>query len=211
VAAELIRPLVPAPLRLQEHDGLAWIGVVPFRMEGVMRRPLPDLPWVSAFPEINVRTYVEHEGKAGVWFLSLDATNPLAVWGARSWFDLPYHQAAIAIEPAHGGSFTYAHRRRSGAVAFDATYGPLEPVRMAVPGTLEHFLTERYCFYSRRPDGALFRVDVHHEPWPLQRAHATFRTNTMLAPYDLALEGPPLSLLFAQRVDVVAWSPERVA
>jgi len=77
VAAAAIRPLVPAELTVQEFDGTSWIAVVPFRMAGVMRRPLPDLPWVSAFPELNVRVYVEAGGKPGVFFFSLDATNPL--------------------------------------------------------------------------------------------------------------------------------------
>jgi uncharacterized protein YqjF (DUF2071 family) len=94
VAVELLRPLVPAPLQVQQYDGSAWLGVVPFRMEGVMRRPLPDLPGLSAFPELNVRTYVEYDGRPGVWFLSLDATNSLAVFAARRWFDLPYHRAS---------------------------------------------------------------------------------------------------------------------
>src|SRR5690554_1769026 len=80
IDAKKLRPLVPEALTIQEYDGTSWIGVVPFRMEGVMLRPLPDLPWLSAFPELNVRLYVEYGGKPGVWFLSLDATNPLAVW-----------------------------------------------------------------------------------------------------------------------------------
>jgi uncharacterized protein YqjF (DUF2071 family) len=89
VSAELLRRFVPEPLRVQEFDGTAWIGIVPFRMESVMHRPLPDLPWISAFPELNVRTYVEHGGKPGVWFLSLDATNVLAVAAARRFFICP--------------------------------------------------------------------------------------------------------------------------
>src|SRR5439155_22775952 len=97
VPAADLRPLVPESLTVQEHGGTAWLGVVPFRMAGVMRRPLPDLPWVSAFPELNLRLYVERDGKPGVWFLSLDATNALAVWAGRRFFHLPYHRARIAF------------------------------------------------------------------------------------------------------------------
>src|SRR5690606_35517478 len=90
VPTAALRPHVPSELSIQEFDGTSWIGLVPFRMAGVMRRPFPDIPGLSAFPELNVRLYVEAEGKPGVWFLSLDATNPLAVWAARRYFHLPY-------------------------------------------------------------------------------------------------------------------------
>jgi len=44
IEASKLRPLVPTGLAIQEFDGSAWVGVVPFHMEGVMRRPLPDPP-----------------------------------------------------------------------------------------------------------------------------------------------------------------------
>src|SRR5688572_28968890 len=96
VPAAVLRPLVPEELRIEEYDGTSWVGVVPFRMSGVMLRPLPDLPGISAFPELNVRLYVERDGKSGVWFLSLDAYNRLAVWGARRFFHLPYFHARMS-------------------------------------------------------------------------------------------------------------------
>ncbi len=86
IPVEALRPLVPAELELETWDGSAWLGVVPFLMAGVRPRGVPALPRLSAFPEINVRTYVKVESKPGVWFLSLDAANSLAVplRGARS-------------------------------------------------------------------------------------------------------------------------------
>jgi len=207
VEAALLRPFVPPSLTLQEFDGAAWLGVVPFRMEGVMRRPLPDLPWISAFPELNVRTYVQHQGRAGVWFLSLDATNPPAVWAARRFFRLPYYRARMQIAPA-GERFHYTSRRVSDPrIGFDAVYAPVSEPYLARPGTLEHWLTERYCLFAQSPDGRILRADVHHPPWPLQRAQATIHANTMAMPYDLSLPGPPAQLHFARRLDVVVWSP----
>ena len=97
VPAAALRDLVPDRLEIQEFDGTSWVGVVPFRMEGVMRRPLPDLPYFSAFPELNLRLYVEADGKPGVWFLSLDARNLAAVFGARVLYNLPYHHAGIRV------------------------------------------------------------------------------------------------------------------
>jgi hypothetical protein len=213
VPAELIRPLIPEPLQVQTYDGMAWIGVVPFRMEGVMRRPFPNLPWISAFPELNVRTYVEHEGKPGVWFCSLDATNPLAVWAARRYFHLPYHRAEMRIvRPAtvQESEFRYKHYRIGSPVSFEATYAPTGHLRESDPGTLEHFLTERYCLYAQSPMGEIFRTDVHHAPWYLSPAEATIEWNTMGLPFRLDLSDPPALLHYARRVDVVVWSPELV-
>ncbi|MEO8359797.1 MAG: DUF2071 domain-containing protein, partial [Vicinamibacteria bacterium] len=90
IDAKRLRPLIPEALKIQEFEGTAWIAVVPFRMSGVTLRGLPGLPWISAFPELNIRTYVELDGKPGVWFFSLDATNPLAIWAARTFVGRPY-------------------------------------------------------------------------------------------------------------------------
>ena len=148
VPVEAIRPLVPAALDVQQFDGTSWLGIVPFRMAGVMRRPLPDLPYVSAFPELNVRVYVERDGRPGVWFLSLDATNRLAVAAARAIFHLPYYRASIDITP-DGDGFHYDSRRAEDPpAAFRAAYRPVSAVYRAAPGTLEHWLTERYCLYA---------------------------------------------------------------
>jgi uncharacterized protein YqjF (DUF2071 family) len=166
------------------------------------------MPWVSAFPELNVRLYVEHEGRPGVWFLSLDATNPLAVWAARRFFHLPYYRARMALARKDGG-IRYSSARPQ--ARFEATYRPVSAPYLAKPGTLEHWLTERYCLYARAPGGAIFRNDVHHVPWPLQPAEAHFEENTMAEFHGVTLRGPPPLLHFAERLDVVLWGAERVA
>jgi uncharacterized protein len=172
-----------------------------------MRRPLPDLPWVSAFPELNVRVYVERDGKPGVWFLSLDAANPVAVWAARRFFHLPYHLAGMALVE-HAGAIRY-RSRRPGA-EFVARYRPTSDVYRAARGSLEHWLTERYCLYALAPDGSLWRNDVHHPAWPLQSVDVEVRKSSMLAPHGLEVEGPPALAHFARRLDVVVWDAERV-
>ncbi|HEX7452429.1 MAG TPA: DUF2071 domain-containing protein [Polyangiaceae bacterium] len=169
-------------------------------------RPWPDMPWVSAFPELNVRLYVERDGKPGVWFLSLDATNPLAVWAARRFFFLPYFRAAMSLAD-DGHMIRYRSRRRE--AEFVGSYGPTSEPYLADPGSLEHWLTERYCLYACRPDGSLWRNDVHHLPWPLQSAKATIERNTMLDAHGISVHGAPL-LHFARRLDVVVWNGERL-
>ncbi len=209
VAASQLKHLVPPPLRIQEFDGTSWIGLVPFRMSGVMRRPRPDLPWISAFPELNVRLYVEHGGKPGVWFLSLDATNPLAVWAARRFFHLPYFRARIEIERA-ADAFRYTARRRGAGAALQIRYRPTSLPYLARPGTLEHWLTERYCLYAQAPDGSLWTNEVHHAPWPLQKAEAEIAYDSYLSHHGLAIPGPAALLHFARDLDVVVWSGSRV-
>jgi uncharacterized protein len=214
VPAASLRSLVPEPLQIQEFDGTSWVGVVPFRMAGVMRRPLPNIPGISAFPELNVRLYVETDGKPGVWFLSLDATNPIAVWAARRFFHLPYYRAQMSHTHRSAG-FAYHSARRRGAARFSADYRPTGEVYSAVPGTLEHWLTERYCLYALTPSGRLLRNEVHHVQWPLQTAEADIQENSMLAPVGLELPDAAPLLHFSTGVDVIVWNsdevPERTA
>lgn len=198
--------MVPEPLKIQEFDGTSWIGVVPFRMEGVMLRPLPDLPGISAFPELNLRLYVELEGKPGVWFLSLDAANPLAVWAARQFFYLPYFWAEMSLEDT-GDWIHYRSHRREHDAPFRGRYRPTGPVYESKPGTLENWLTERYCLYAQAPDGRIFRADVHHQPWPLQPAELELEESGVAEAFGLKTEGAPALLHFARKLEVVVWNP----
>jgi len=211
VAAEALRPLVPSALELDTFDGAAWIGVVPFRMSGVRFRGTPALPGPGAFPELNVRTYVTHGAKPGVWFFSLDAASRVAVRAARRWFRLPYFDASMTCDEG-GGAIVYRSRRtHTGAppAEFAARYGPLGPESRAMPGSLDHWLTERYCLYAAEPGGALLRAEIHHAPWPLRPAHAAIHVNSMADAAGVALPAEPPRLLFARRLDVVGWTPER--
>lgn len=221
VPAAALRPLVPPALEVQQFEGTSWVGVVPFRMAGVTFRGLPSLPWVSAFPELNLRLYVEHAGRPGVWFLSLDAGNPLAVWAARRWYFLPYFHARMGVREEAGRIRYHSERFGPGLdgsgklpVRFAGEYGPTSEPYTAQPGTLEHWLTERYCLYSQGPDGSLYRAEIHHLPWPLQKAEALIQINDLPLAHGLPVElfdAPPPLLHFSRRVDVAVWALERVA
>jgi uncharacterized protein YqjF (DUF2071 family) len=209
VEAAALRPLLPAPLLPDSFEGRAYVGVVPFRMSGVRLRLLPPVPGVSAFPEINVRTYASHGGRPGVFFLSLDATNPLAVWAARRFFRLPYYRARISCR-AEGEGVAYESRRAHRgfpAAAFRASYGPTGPAAAPVKGSLEHWLSERYCLYVTGPDGRLRIGEIVHDPWPLQPAEARIEHNAMTSAFGIELQGQPL-LHFARRLEVRLWGLE---
>jgi uncharacterized protein YqjF (DUF2071 family) len=211
VPAARLRPLVPPSVTIQEREGTSWVGVVPFRMEGVTPRPLPSVPGVSAFAELNLRLYVEVGGKPGVWFVSLDAASRFAVWAARRFFHLPYFHADMEAR-GDGARIHYRSARRAPGprVAFRGSYGPTAEVVESRPGTLEHFLTERYCLYTQDRSGAILRADIHHAPWPLQTAEAEIVENTIGDAQGILLEGPPALLHFGRRVDVVVWPITRV-
>lgn len=212
VPVELLRPRIPADLTVDTFDGTAWIAVVPF----VMRRTRPfrlPLPFgLGDLPELNVRTYVSDGRKPGVWFFSLDAGRTTVVWAARLWYHLPYFQARMRVTAEDDG-FHYTSVRthpRTSAAAFAATYRPIgEPYR-AQPGSLDHWLTERYCLYTTDRRGRLYRAENDHAPWPLQPAAAEIRINTMIQALGIPLPATPPLLHFARRMDVVFWAPERL-
>jgi hypothetical protein len=207
VDPQQMRPLVPASLELDTFDGSAWVGVVPFRMSGVRYRWMPPAPGASAFPELNVRTYVTKDGKPGVWFFSLDAASALAVWAARRWFHLPYFRAQFALSKSEEGTIDYRSRRtHRGAPSADlrVSYRPTGEVFHAQPGSLEYFLAERYCLYAF--DGQqIFRGEIDHQPWPLQPAEAQIKLNTMAAASAIALPNEKPLLHFARYQDVRIW------
>lgn len=211
ISYEVLRPLIPQGLALDTHDGDAWVGVVPFDMSGVRPRFSPNIPGFSAFPEINVRTYVTARGQPGVWFFSLDAANRLAVWGARTFLHLPYFNADIQADTGADGVTRYrCQRTHRGAPSarFEAAYSPAGTARHAEPGTLEHFLTERYCLYAAHK-GTIYRQPIHHLPWPLQAAEWTVSENTMAEAAGIDLPaGPPL-LHYAELQEVLVWPPHR--
>ncbi len=213
VPVEHLRPVVPAEIPIDTFDGSAWIGITPFDVTGFRLRGTPPTPGVSRFPECNVRTYTTIDGKPGIWFLSLDAASCLAVAGARRTYRLPYFRARMSIERANG-DVRYQTERCSNdgePAELRGRYRGTGPVFHASPGSLEHFLVERYCLYAldelRRP----YRADIHHPPWPLQAAEASLERNTMAAPYRIELPPEAPLLHLAARQDVVIWSLARLA
>jgi uncharacterized protein YqjF (DUF2071 family) len=211
VDADALRRLLPDAVRLQTHDGAAWLGITPFRVGALRLRGTLPLPRVSSFLELNVRTYVTAGGRPGIWFFSLDASSRLAVEAARRTYKLPYFQARIRAEP-DGDWIEFESARvgnGGGPHVFNGRYRPSGEVFNAASGSLEEFLAERYCLYTVDGRGRLYRAEIHHAPWPLQPADASIELNTM-APADLALSGEGPLLHFARAQDVVIWPLRRV-
>ncbi|HEX5830842.1 MAG TPA: DUF2071 domain-containing protein [Gemmatimonadaceae bacterium] len=214
VARDALAALVPPSLPIDSYDGTAWVSITPFRLRGLRPRYLPPFPGLSAFPELNVRTYVTLGGKPGVWFFSLDAGSLPAVLAARAVYHLPYFRAAMSVHEARDGSIHYHSRRAYDwppPADFSARYRPTGAVARSEPGSLDHWLTERYCLYAVDAAGHVHRAEIHHRPWPLQPAEAGIERNTMAAAAGITLPSEPPRLAFARRLDVVVWPPTRVA
>lgn len=208
VDAKALREHVPSEFVLDLFDGTAWVGIIPFHMTNVAPRGVPSLPWISEFPELNVRTYVRVNEKPGVYFFSLDAGRTLAVHAARLLLNLPYYSAAMTVTPSPG-NIEYDSRRDDGAAAatLSASYRPVGAPFEAVNGSLEYFLTERYCLYNLDRRAVPYRLEIHHPPWPLQPADAEFTRNTMADAARLSLPDMKPLLHFSKRQDMVAWPP----
>jgi uncharacterized protein YqjF (DUF2071 family) len=205
VDATALREAVPRSLELDLWQGAAWLGVVPFYMSNVGLPSAHRLPWLSAFEELNVRTYVCHGGRSGVYFFSLDAANWAAVLGARAGFRLPYYWARMR-RIQRGAEVVYHSRRLVGPPArFEARYAPAGEVRRSEVGSLEHWLTERYCLYTVGSQGEAYRSDIHHRPWPLQSGQAVITTLDMNLPRGSSIADQQPLLHFARRLDVLAW------
>ncbi len=213
VEPDAVASLLPAGVTLDTRDGKAWVGVVPFTMSNVTSRLCPPVPGLSRFLELNVRTYVSVGGKPGVWFFSLDAASRIAVRVARATFNLPYMDAKMSLRQDEGGAVHYQSQRThrgEPAANYDASYSAVGEFFAAEPGSLEHWLTARYCLYSANRRGRIFRGEIDHPPWSLATAQYTERTNTMGNGFDIdfRFEGEP-HLLSAKPVDVRAWVVSR--
>ena len=204
----MLAPLVPREFALDLFDGTAWIGVVPFEMRNVGPRGVPALPGISRFAELNVRTYVRVADKPGVYFFSLDAGNPLAVYAARLWLNLPYFSASMSVGRDGSGIVSYRSRRKGDwSAELVASYHPDGDVFTPQAGTLDYFLTERYCLYARDHRHRPYRLEIHHPPWRLQPAGADLQRNSMAAAAGVALPSVAPLLHFVARQDMVGWSP----
>lgn len=196
---------LPDGLELDTWEGRAFVGVVPFEItfDRMFGRVAP--PGADRFCELNVRTYVRVGDAAGVYFFSLDAASRVAVWGGRTYYRLPYVHADMEIR-RDGENVAYrCVRRGAPEVAFEGRYGPTGPVAPADPGSLEAFLTERYCLFTTDRRGRVYRCDIHHAPWPLAPGRAEIERDTMLAPVGIEPQGPPTCVHVSRSIDVLIW------
>lgn len=213
--AAALTGLIPPGLSVDTFDGSAWVGVVPFWMDRIQWRGVPPIPGANRFPELNLRTYVRESNtnRSGVYFFSLDAANALAVAVARAMFHLPYYWARMSIRHEGDRGFLYRSDRLLAPrpVRFRATYRGLGPTRALAekrPGTIEHFLTERYCLFTVNRRGDLLAGQLHHLPWPLEPAEAEIELNELPQAHGIRLPDTQPLLHYARELAVYIWPLE---
>jgi uncharacterized protein YqjF (DUF2071 family) len=202
VPIEALRPLIPAPLSIDTYDGVAYVGLVPFWMVGVRPHWSPEQV-AFRFLETNVRTYTHIDGRdPGVFFFSLEAASAIAVAVARAQFGLPYFWAKMGIR-RDGPTIEYRSRRLLGGNPRTwARFQPGEYLGSSAPGTLEHFLIERYYLHVVR-DGRLYRGQVHHTAYPVQRARLLGLHDELIGAAGLPQPTTPPALVhYVKGVDV---------
>ncbi len=205
VDAKQLAALLPERLKVDTFEGRAYVGVVPFTMRDVSPWWSPAVPGVSHFHELNVRTYVLHNGVPGVWFFSLEAAGSIAVIAARIGWSLPYHKASMDLRE-HDGAVTYQSRRRwpkPTPAEFSAKYRvtSTEPF-VAKQGTLTHFLVERYVLFAQRGDDPLRLGRVHHQPYPLLNVSVDEVNDGMVEAAGLTPLGLQYLAHYSEGVDV---------
>ncbi len=210
IEENILRPLIPASLEIDTYGDSAWLAITPFTMWDIRACPpfVPPVPGWDSMHELNVRTYVHHNGVPGVWFFSLDANSRAAVLGARTFFHLPYYNAEIEMEGKKKIKYRL-DRIDEPAAQFRAAWTVGEPLPKSQPGSREFFLTERYILYTEYDDD-LYRARIHHEPWQLYEAELTSFSSTMLEANRLIQPKTQPLVHHADEVNVDIWSLELV-
>ena len=204
----LLRPLIPEPLQIDTFEGQAWIGITPFALTNLHLNQLPPIPGLSAFNELNVRTYVHHRDYPGIWFFSLDASKLIPTLAARLFFMLPYYKAEIAFDQTNGKYQFALHHSGSPTASFEANWRVGLRLRDPDVDSLAFFLVERYCYFAI-DQGTVYQTRIYRHPWILEEAFVEDLTSKMLAP--LGLPDPTIAPLahFSRSMPVDVWQPAR--
>ncbi|EMA46586.1 hypothetical protein C446_01036 [Halobiforma nitratireducens JCM 10879] len=104
-----LRHRIPGELKLETRDGRAWVSVLPFVLANVGVRGSPPITR-TAFPELNVRTYVRYGGDSGLLFFSIDVGAPLLASLVRRTTRLPVRYARIQVS-TDGTQVAFSSRR----------------------------------------------------------------------------------------------------
>ena len=203
---QAIQALLPPELVVETFDGQAWVSLTPLLMNDVAPIGLPSLPWISRFPEINLRTYVRGpDGDEGLWFFSLEAARLPFVLAARAMYGTPYVWASMSFEQPEEQVRRYQSRRcwpgSTGAV-IDLTVEVDGVIPEAELSERDVFLTSRWRAYSLHPVAGLLVADVAHPPWPLHRARLVQLEETVLAAAGIPPRTDPPLVHFSPGVDI---------
>lgn len=209
VPRDCLRPYIPSPLEIDTFEGTAWIGIVAFKMKGIFFRGLP-FSVVRPFLEVNVRTYVNYRGIPGVYFLTLDVNDWASLNIAKKWYHLPYHSADISIRQTKRAIQVDSVRRNEAKNAFQGTCIPSKEIYFPATNSLDHFLTEKYRFYTTQNGHDVYYGDIHHPPWPLKKAEVQIDRNTLFSSFNINVSEHQPIAYFCEGIDSFIWLGKRL-
>jgi uncharacterized protein YqjF (DUF2071 family) len=212
IEGAIIRPYIPAGLELDTYDSQAWITVVPLRIRAARVRWLPPIPGFSGVDELNIRTYVHNRyGKKGIFFLKIGASKSWVVAGARTIYKLPYSLAHISMQGEADffqATVSWTNNREAQSVPpeqFHCRYWPKPDRFQPKPGTLDYWLTERYCLFTTEVNGTIRIGEIDHRPWLLQPVDIDISASTIMSDHGISLAGMPAIAAYSRRQDVKFW------
>ncbi|MFM8955664.1 MAG: YqjF family protein [Actinomycetota bacterium] len=214
-SVEEVAKVLPAGLEVDVCDGSAWVGLIPFSMRGIGVPGLPAVPYLGSFAEINVRTYVRHNGVPGVWFCSLDINRLLPTIVARTTYTLPYCFGRASNKRVGDELHTRVERRwPRGDRAANTNIRLKIGEQIVAPSPLEIFLSARWGLYTTTRGGSLRYAPISHEPWKLHRAELVSLDDSLIeaagfAKPTIANNGEP-QVMFSPGLPVRVGLPRRV-
>ncbi|MCR2821695.1 YqjF family protein [Lederbergia panacisoli] len=210
IEPEKLKPFIPSPIEIDTFDGFAWLGVIVFKIDGIYPRGFPPISIRSAFPEINLRTYVKLNGKPGIYFLSLDVDDWTSYTLAKRWLHVPYYPADISFQQKGQSIHFESIRKKHTPIMCKGSYTPISEIFYAENMTLDHFLTERYCFFSHDLKSNIYCLDIHHHQWPLQKADADISTHDLFKTFNLKLADLHPIIHYSQGVEALIWNIKKM-
>ena len=191
-----LRKHLPAELEIDLIDSEPWVSLVAFSMEKIRPRYLPAFPPISNFSEINVRAYVRHSGKPGVYFLSIEGGKRVSCFLAKTLSGLLYRYSEMKR-----GNGTYRSLNPGNGDRTDLEYETGKPTKEKTG--LDLWLTERYALFQNTKNG-IIEYETHHVEWPIHEIKLK-KTDITFPAFTNLFSGPPEKSHYSPGVQVIAW------
>ncbi len=205
VKREVLQKFVPDVLPIDTFEGVGWISIVPYLTSSMRLRGIPPAPGIKQFPGYNVRTYVNVNGRPGIYFFSLTAANWFSATAAKIFFRLPYYFLDIHMDNHNDLVIFNSKTLANNGAQLICNYKPNSKSKRAERGSLDEWLIERYCLFTVNKKGAPLRCNILHHPWLLQDVEVEFQKNTTLSPFNIIPDNRNYIMHYSKRAEVRIW------
>ncbi len=189
----ILQKYLPKNCTFDSFDGKYYLGLVAMNMTNVKHKATGDIVWFKDYNELNVRTYIIHDNRPGVLFLSLDVDSLVSIFGARVFYGLPYRLSKYENKKDQVSSF------KNSKVQFQTQYKITSESKVYDKETFAFWATQRY-FFANKYLGVSFKGEISHKPWELCTASVENSNLSVLEKYNLKVQHP--DILFCKQLDV---------